>query len=197
MYNNTSLFKIETNHVVPARGKILISEPFLCDHTFGRSVILLVDHTQDGTMGFVLNKALPLSLNDVLHDFHCTENIPIYKGGPLCTDTLFYLHTLEGISDSLPIRKGFYLNGDFEAIKHYILLGNPVKGKIRFFLGYSGWEYEQLSREIEENTWLVSRESTATLMDETATDELWKKTLCKMGGKYELWSRFPQIPTLN
>lgn len=143
------------------------------------------------------DKPLPLSLNDVLHDFHCTENIPIYKGGPLSTDTLFYLHTIEGIANTLPIRKGLYLNGDFEAIKHYILSGNPVKGKIRFFLGYSGWEYEQLNREIKENTWLINKESTATLMDETASNELWKKALCKMGGKYELWSRFPQIPTLN
>ena len=50
MYINTDIFKIETNHIVPTQGKILISEPFLCDHMFGRSVILLVDHAQDGTM---------------------------------------------------------------------------------------------------------------------------------------------------
>lgn len=73
MYSNIDLFKIETNHVVPARGKVLISEPFLCDHMFGRSVILLVDHTHDGTMGLVLNKPLPLFLNDVLKDFDCPE----------------------------------------------------------------------------------------------------------------------------
>ena len=157
MYSNINLFKIETNHVVPAQGKVLISEPFLCDHMFGRSVILLVDHTHDGTMGLVLNKPLPLFLNDVLKDFDCPESIPIYKGGPLSTDTLFYLHTLEGITGALSIGKGFYLNGDFEAIKDYIMQGNPVKGRIRFFLGYSGWEYEQLGREIEENTWLVGK----------------------------------------
>lgn len=133
MYSNINLFKIETNHVVPARGKVLISEPFLCDHMFGRSVILLVDHTHDGTMGLVLNKPLPLFLNDVLKDFDCPESIPIYKGGPLSTDTLFYLHTLEGITGALSIGKGFYLNGDFEAIKNYIMQGNPVKGRIRFF----------------------------------------------------------------
>lgn len=79
MYSNINLFKIETNHVVPAQGKVLISEPFLCDHMFGRSVILLVDHTHDGTMGLVLNKPLPLFLNDVLKDFDCPESIPIYK----------------------------------------------------------------------------------------------------------------------
>ena len=169
MYSNINLFKIETNHVVPARGKVLISEPFLCDHMFGRSVILLVDHTHDGTMGLVLNKPLPL----------------------------FYLHTLEGITGALSIGKGFYLNGDFEAIKNYIMQGNPVKGRIRFFLGYSGWEYEQLGREIEENTWLVGKENISSLMDEAASGTLWKKALCKLGAKYEIWSRFPQIPTFN
>jgi putative transcriptional regulator len=72
-------------------------------------------------MGLVLNKPLPLFLNDVLKDFNCPENIPIYKGGPLSTDTLFYLHTLKGITGALSIGKGFYLNGDFEYIKNYIM----------------------------------------------------------------------------
>lgn len=197
MYTNIDLFKIETNHVVPARGKILISEPFLCDHMFGRSVILLVDHTEEGTMGLVMNKPLPLFLNDVLKEFNYSENIPIYKGGPISTDTLFYLHTLEGIAGALSIGKGIYLNGDFEAIKDYIMQGNPTKGKIRFFLGYSGWEYSQLSQEIQENTWLVGKEDISSLMDEDSSSVLWKNALCKLGGKYEIWSRFPQIPALN
>ena len=55
MYTNADIFKIETNHIVPTRGKVLISEPFLCDYMFGRSVVLLADHTQDGTMGLVMN----------------------------------------------------------------------------------------------------------------------------------------------
>ena len=76
MYINTDIFKIETNHIVPTQGKILISEPFLCDHMFGRSVILLVDHAQDGTMGLILNKPLPLFLNDLLSEIDCRENIP-------------------------------------------------------------------------------------------------------------------------
>lgn len=194
---DTDIFKIETNHVVPARGKVLISEPFLCDHIFGRSVILLIDHTQEGTMGLVMNKPLPLFLNDILKEFDCPEDIPIYKGGPLSTDTLFYLHTLGNISDSLPIGKGFYLNGDFDAIKEYIMQGNPIKGKIRFFLGYSGWEYEQLCQEIKENTWLVGKEDLSSLMNVNDSKELWKNALGKLGSKYEMWSRFPQIPTLN
>lgn len=120
MDTNADIFKIETNHVVPSRGKVLISEPFLYDEMFGRSVILLVDHSTDGTMGLVLNKPLPLSLNDVLKEFKDISNIPIYKGGPLSTDTLFYLHTLKDVEDSLQIGKGVYLNGDFDAIRRYI-----------------------------------------------------------------------------
>ncbi|WP_297329935.1 YqgE/AlgH family protein [uncultured Bacteroides sp.] len=197
MHYNTDIFKIETNHVVPARGKVLISEPFLCDQMFGRSVVLIVDHTQEGTMGLVLNKPLPLLLNDALQDLRYQENIPIYKGGPLSTDTLFYLHTLEDISGSLPISNGFYLNGDFDAVKKYILQGNPIKGKIRFFLGYSGWEHDLLHQELNENTWLVSKENIDTLMNEDAGEELWKNSLGNLGSKYEMWSRFPQIPTLN
>ena len=197
MDTNADIFKIETNHVVPSRGKVLISEPFLYDEMFGRSVILLVDHSTGGTMGLVLNKPLPLSLNDVLKEFKDISNIPIYKGGPLSTDTLFYLHTLKDVEDSLQIGKGVYLNGDFDAIRRYILQGNDIDGKIRFFLGYSGWEHDQLCQEIEENTWLIGSTSIASLMNEKGSAELWKNVLGQLGGKYEIWSRFPQIPTLN
>ena len=197
MDTNADIFKIETNHVVPSRGKVLISEPFLYDEMFGRSVILLVDHSTDGTMGLVLNKPLPLSLNDVLKEFKDISNIPIYKGGPLSTDTLFYLHTLKDVEDSLQIGKGVYLNGDFDAIRRYILQGNDIDGKIRFFLGYSGWDHDQLCQEIEENTWLIGSTSIASLMNEKGSAELWKNVLGQLGGKYEIWSRFPQIPTLN
>lgn len=197
MDTNADIFKIETNHVVPSRGKVLISEPFLYDEMFGRSVILLVDHSTDGTMGLVLNKPLPLSLNDVLKEFKDISNIPIYEGGPLSTDTLFYLHTLKDVEDSLQIGKGVYLNGDFDAIRRYILQGNDIDGKIRFFLGYSGWEHDQLCQEIEENTWLIGSTSIASLMNEKGSAELWKNVLGQLGGKYEIWSRFPQIPTLN
>ena len=54
---------------MPSRGKILISEPFLHDVTFGRSVLLLVDHTEEGSMGLIINKPLPLMLNDIIKEF--------------------------------------------------------------------------------------------------------------------------------
>lgn len=193
---NTDIFKIQSNNVMPSRGKILISEPFLHDVTFGRSVVLLVDHTEEGSMGLIINKQLPLMLNDIIKEFKYIEDIPLHKGGPIGTDTLFYLHTLREIPGTLPINNGLYLNGDFDAIKRYILQGNPVKGKIRFFLGYSGWECEQLIQEIKENTWIISKEENTYLMNEDIKG-MWKEALGKLGSKYETWSRFPQVPSLN
>ena len=193
---DSDIFKIQSNNVLPSRGRILISEPFLRDATFGRSVILLVDHTDEGSMGLVINKQLPLLLNDIIMEFKYLDEIPLYKGGPIATDTLFYLHTLSDIPGSIPISKGLYLNGDFDEIKKYILQGNQISECIRFFLGYSGWDSEQLSNEIRENTWLVSEEEKSYLMKNNIKD-MWRKALEKLGSKYETWSRFPQVPTLN
>lgn len=190
------IFKIQSNNVLPSRGKILISEPFLRDATFGRSVILLVDHTEEGSMGLVINKQLPLLLNDIIMEFKYLDEIPLFKGGPVATDTLFYLHTLTEVPGSISISKGLYLNGDFDAIKRYILQGNEISEHIRFFLGYSGWENSQLYNEIKENTWLVSEEEKSYLMKDD-TKDMWRKALEKLGSKYETWSRFPQVPTLN
>ena len=130
---DSDIFKIQSNNVLPSRGKILISEPFLRDATFGRSVVLLIDHTEEGSMGLIINKQLPIFVNDIIKEFKYIENIPLYKGGPIATDTLFYLHTLADIPGAIPISKGLYLNGDFDEIKKYILQGNKVDRYIRFF----------------------------------------------------------------
>ena len=137
---DSDIFKIQSNNVLPSRGKILISEPFLRDATFGRSVVLLIDHTEEGSMGLIINKQLPIFVNDIIKEFKYIENIPLYKGGPIATDTLFYLHTLADIPGAIPISKGLYLNGDFDAIKQCIMPGYNVDRDIRFFLGYSGGE---------------------------------------------------------
>lgn len=193
---NADIFKIQSNNVLPSRGKILISEPFLSDATFGRSVVLLVYHTNDGSMGLIMNKQLPLLLNDVIKEFKYLDDIPLYKGGPMGTDTLFYLHTLSHIPGTLPVNRGLYLNGDFNTLKEYVLQGNKIEGKVRFFLGYSGWECEQLIREIKENTWIVGKENSSYLLNKEIKN-MWKEALGKLGSKYETWSRFPQVPSLN
>ena len=197
MNTAADLFKIETNHVVPEKGSLLISEPFLQDGIFGRAVILLVDHSEGGSMGLVLNKPLPIHLGDVLTDFDGAGDIPLYRGGPVGTDTLFYLHTFAGLEGAMEVADGLWLNGDFEAVKHYIRQGNPVEGRLRFFLGYSGWDGGQLLREVNENAWLIGSGEWGEVMSPAAVQGLWKQSMCRLGGKYEIWSRFPRNPIFN
>ena len=100
-----NIFKIKSNDIQPSRGKILISEPFLCDDIFSRSVILIVDHTSEGSMGLVMNKQLPVLVNEVINEFKYLDDIPLYKGGPIGIDTLFYLHKFDNIPVALNISK--------------------------------------------------------------------------------------------
>ena len=196
MTRGSDIFKIKSNSILPDKGKVLISEPFLRDANFTRSVVLLIDHGTKGSVGIIMNKPSKLIVNDIVKEFKYLDNIPLFKGGPVSTDTLFYLHTFADIEGALPIGDGIYLNGDFNAIKRYILQGNPIEGKIRFFLGYAGWDTDQLQNEIEENTWIIGNADMTNLVNNQIQD-LWKTSLEKLGKQYKAWARFPKIPSLN
>ena len=148
--------------MLPAQGSILISEPFLQDAYFQRSVVLLVEHTQEGSMGFVLNKKTELSVNTFFADLQGFPEMPIYLGGPVSANRLFFIHSLGDliIPNSLKINDHLYFDGDFSALIHYIQNGHPVDGKVKFFLGYSGWQEGQLHNEIDQNSWVVSMHPT-------------------------------------
>lgn len=189
-------YRIEYNHVEPCKGCVLIAEPFLRDHFFGRSVVYVVEHeVGGGTMGLVLNKPLPVMLGDIMSDCYSPEEIPVYRGGPLAMDTLFYLHNLPDVPGSLPVDDGIYLNGDFESVRRYIVQGNPVRSHLRFFLGYAGWEDGQLAEECEADTWLVRRNGRPCLGDDT--DRQWENAMSSLGDKYRVWATFTQMPELN
>jgi putative transcriptional regulator len=162
---------------------------------FGRSVVFVVDHNDEGTMGLILNKKLSLSLNSIVDELRFFDTIPLYHGGPVGHDVLFYLHTLDDVPDSLNMGNGLYLNGDFEYVKRYILNGGDYSS-MRFFLGYACWDSMQLMGEIAENTWIVGKEDVVGML-RSDSGSLWKQVMSRQGSKYEIWSRFPQIPLMN
>ena len=191
------LFKITHNNIAPEKGKILISEPFLRDMYFQRSVILLIEHDVNGSMGFVLNNETDLFLNDFISGFETLTKIPIFPGGPVSPDNLFYIHSLGHIiPDSIQIDDNLYFDGDFESLNYYLLSGKPVEGKIKFFLGYSGWTKDQLMEEINQDLWLVSHASNSDML--LAKDEsFWNKSIESIGGQYLTWLNYPKDPLLN
>lgn len=145
-------------------------------------------------MGLALDKRLPMYINDVIPEFKYLDEIPLYNGGPVGTDNLLYIHSLDEIRDSFPLGNGLFLNGHFDDVKKYVLQGNPVEGCIRFFRGYTGWDEQQLEEEIKENSWLVASGGKEVL---TYDKERWRKAMNTLGGKYAVWGRFPVIPSFN
>jgi putative transcriptional regulator len=196
MENFDDLIRIKTNNVKPGPGKILISEPFLFDYYFKRSVVLLAEHNTEGSFGVIINKPMALNFNEVVKDFPLFE-APVFLGGPVKTDSLFYLHTLgEAIDESIPVLEGLYWGGDLDRVKEMILLGQLNESNFRFFIGYSGWMPKQLENELKRDSWLVSELTTDQVMN-TKTESLWQDALMELGEKYKHWKNFPSEPTLN
>lgn len=193
-----TIFQIESNKIQPRKGDLLISAPFLKDFYFARSVILMIENNDEGSMGIVLNKSFSnfMTLNEVIPELASLPPIPLYKGGPVERKTLFYLHSFSELKDALPLGNGLYVNGDFEQMKRYLLCGGSTQGYIRFFMGYTGWQKGQLKQEIETNTWIINKDSHLDLLNMNLRD-LWKESLCDMGGKYAVWSHYPNYPIMN
>ena len=188
-------FSIENNQVAK-KGRILVSEPFLSDTYFRRSVVLLTEHSEEGSVGFVLNKPVELTVSSILKDFPEID-ASVSIGGPVNTNTVHYIHTLGNlIPNSVRVMKNLYWGGDFDTIKDLITKGKIKKDSIRFFLGYAGWSPNQLANELSENAWVVTELDTGTIMKSSDLN-LWQDTLKKLGDKYRIWVNFPENPGLN
>ncbi len=184
------------NQIEPAKGRLLISEPFLLDNFFKRTVILLCEHNEEGSFGFVLNKYVELNLQDLVEGFPAFSS-RISVGGPVQGNNVFYLHTHgDAIEGSTEVLDGVYVGGNFELLKLLIESGQINESEVRFFIGYSGWEADQLHGEMEDNSWIVANTNREEIMN-TSDEELWKSILKNMGKKYEMLTNFPEDPTLN
>lgn len=184
------------NKLSPEKGKVLISEPFMEDDFFKRSVIYLCEHNEDGSFGFVVNNILSVTLSELVEDID-SPDFKVGFGGPINSSHMYYLHTLGNqIEDSFEVAPGIYTGGNFDEIKTLINTGVIDNKQIRFFLGYSGWEADQLKDEMENKSWIVGEAKIEDII-ENQEKNLWKKILTEMGGKFKMLSNFPEDPTLN
>ncbi len=181
----------------PSSGKLLISEPALKDFYFSRGVVLLVEHGEkEGTIGLILNKPIHLKLNEVVKEFPNNE-FPLFLGGPVHPDRLFYLHTLgDRIPGSIEIIDGLFWGGEIKKLMELIDLNLVTPEEVRFFIGYAGWEPGQLNRELGEKSWIVTQCTLSTVM-ERQPEKLWSNMLRELGNDYAIWANFPADPILN
>ena len=184
------------NKTAPEKGKVLISDPFLEDSYFNRSVILLCDHNEEGSFGFVLNNYVDIDINELIPDFPTIET-KMALGGPVKTSNVYYLHNVGNlIQDSEEIIPGIFVGGSFEDVKNGLISGTITEKNIRFFVGYSGWSRGQLNHELKEKSWLVAEITKEDVMN-TDMEKLWKKTLEKQGKEAKIISQFPKNFKLN
>ncbi|SRR5260221_8559131 len=180
----------------PEKGKILISEPFLNDPNFKRTIILLTEHGDEGSVGFILNKPTEIKLNDALENYAEFDS-QVYFGGPVQIDTLQFIHKAGDIIEgSVEIVPGLYWGGSFDSLKDKIENGILKPYDFRFFIGYSGWSEGQLMEEIKINSWIVAD----TKIDDIFSDEpdnLWRDILKGMGKKFAILASFPENPSVN
>ena len=179
------------------QGKLIVATPsILGDFNFRRSVILLASHKTSGSIGFILNKKLNYKLNDIVEDINI--KFPLFYGGPVEQDNLFYLHRLGNvIPDSIEINSSLSWNGDFKFVTKLINENKIKLNDIRFFLGCSSWSNGQLEKELDEKSWepfeIVSTEKVLKMK----IQNMWKKCMISLGGKYKLWSNAPENPNFN
>lgn len=183
------------NTIKPTAGKLLISEPFMADPNFKRSVVYITEHNENGTVGFVLNQKTELTLDNLIDDVDDTD-FPVYIGGPVGNDSLHYIHTLENLEGGVPVGNGVFWGGNFELLKIMIQAGQVERGQIRFFIGYSGWGETQLQNELDENAWLVAESKREFLFGENES-ALWAHAVKSLGEKFAVIVNFPENPRFN
>lgn len=188
-------FKFNNNQK-PEKGSFLISEPFLPDPNFERTVVLLCEHNEEGSFGFVLNKASAVTLEDILQDISGVKS-PVYIGGPVQQDTLHFIHRADYLSGGTEINKGLYWGGNFEQLMVLIDTKQLNPDDFRFFIGYSGWGTGQLEEELKANSWIVANYATPALIFDEDGKDLWKVVLKQLGGRYNVYSNYPTDPRLN
>lgn len=186
-----------SNNNKPQAGSLLISDPFMHDDYFTRSVVLLCDHNDEGSFGFVLNKYIETPTVDVIPDI-TESSIKISIGGPVDNSNLFFVHSLgEELKNAIKMAEGLYIGGDYEQLKG-ILNNHPEKLKsVRFFIGYSGWSPNQLQEEIDEKSWVVLNNVRTKYYLNTEDETLWNSLMEKLGGKFKVMSKFPINPSDN
>ncbi|MFC3881232.1 YqgE/AlgH family protein [Algoriphagus namhaensis] len=181
----------------PTAGDLLISEPFLQDQNFVRSVVLLCDHNAEGSFGFVINKPSILRLNEIVDDLDFLDK-EVFVGGPVEQNTLHFVYVGEKeLEGSIQIGEHLWWGGDFEQLVSKLKLGSMNIDVVRFFIGYSGWGAGQLSDEMSEDTWILCQENIDESSFSFTPEELWKSLLKNMGGEFKLLANYPLDPRLN
>lgn len=188
------LFNIRIRGNAPQAGSLIVAEPFLREQYFDHAVIYLIDYEPAGqAMGVVLNQPTAYELSDLLPGVKNRQRIPVYCGGPMSCDRLYYIHTLgDLIPGARHISEGYYIGGDVDAMINVINSNYYDPSGMRFFIGYSGWGSRQLDDELLNNVWAPTDIPRGFDLLGSDSDSCWHEIVRRMGHKYRGWLYHPK-----
>ena len=177
------------------KGSILLARPSLNLDIFNRSVVILTEHSENGSVGFIINKPTSIKINQLFPEINFDEKVK--EGGPVETNNLYYIHKRPDlISNSLPINDQLYWSGDIDDVKYAIKNDLISPNEINFFFGYCGWTRNQFANEIKNKEWELINEFEFDVLEEW-NNNLWKEILNKLGGTNLVWLNTPSDPFMN
>jgi putative transcriptional regulator len=141
--------------MIVKQGYFLKSSPALASTVFEDTLVLIAEYNEKGALGFIINKAFGRNLNE-LEEFKQCKPFPIYKGGPVDQEHLYFVHQRPDIiEDGVPIEDGMYMGGNFTQAVAAINNRKITTADLKLFVGYCGWNKGELETEIEEGSWKV------------------------------------------
>lgn len=177
-------------------GNVLISEPFLNDNNFSRTVVLITEHNEKGSFGLILNRPLNKKLSDIISGFDNVQ-VPLFTGGPVDLNTLHVIHSIGlEVPGTLQISENLFWGGDFDHLRTLDENHNLDPQTVKFFIGYSGWMANQLEAEVKAKSWVVTNLKPEEIFN-LPPEDMWNSCLKSLGGKFKEWLNFPVDPILN
>jgi putative transcriptional regulator len=178
------------------RGRLLVASPSLADPNFRRAVVLLLEHTDEGALGLVLNRPTPLVAREALPGALADampEEERVHQGGPVQPEAVIVLADFSdtGLAATVAFERVGIVNPEADAT----LLGDGVRA-IRAYGGYAGWGEGQLEREIAEEAWIDAAPTAGDVFGDDP-DGLWSRVLERKGGAWRLIARMPENPSAN
>lgn len=178
-------------------GRLLVAAPSLRDPNFARSVVLVLDHSEDGTVGIVLNRPTGNRVGDAMPEWDqlVTEPGLVHLGGPVSTDAVIGLAVLREDAQGEGMTSVHDRIGVLDLSCPPARFDGAVEG-VRLLAGYAGWAPGQLDAELGEGAWYVVDCAISDALDDDP-DTLWSRVLRRQDGPLRLVSTFPDDPSLN
>ncbi len=177
-------------------GGLIMASAIMLESNFKRTVLLMCEHNEQGSLGFILNRPMEIRVSEAITGFDDVD-VPLHMGGPVQVDTVHYLHTKGDVIDGAhEVFPGVFWGGDKGQLSYLIASGVVSPSEVRFYLGYAGWASGQLEVEFEEGSWYTTGASREVIFS-GEYERMWARTVRSKGGGYYYAANSPELPGMN